>query len=64
MTEFSIKELRARKNVSQEEAAKGIGVSIQTYNRWELYGVGSAKMKNIKRAAEYFGVSVDEIKVA
>ena len=33
--QFTLKELRARKNETQEQVADAIGVSLQTYNSWE-----------------------------
>ena len=35
MQQYTLKELRARKNMTQVEVAKEIGVSAQTYNAWE-----------------------------
>ena len=32
---YSLKELRARKNWTQCETAKRLGISPQTYNAWE-----------------------------
>jgi DNA-binding XRE family transcriptional regulator len=60
---YSIKELRARKNNTQEEVAKAIGVTPQTYCAWEkdLHNVGISKVHAL---AEYFGVKIDDIKYA
>lgn len=35
MQQYTIKELRARKNITQAETAEKIGISVQTYNVWE-----------------------------
>ena len=35
MRQYSLKELRARKNMTQAEVAENIGISTQTYNAWE-----------------------------
>lgn len=35
MRQYTLKELRARKNMTQADIAKEIGVSPQTYNAWE-----------------------------
>lgn len=58
---FTLKELRARKDKTQIEVAKDLGISYQTYNAWEqdLSNVGVSKVYAL---AEYFGVTIDEIK--
>lgn len=58
---FTLKELRARKDKTQIEVAKDIGISYQTYNAWEqdLSNVGISKVYGL---ANYFGVTIDEIK--
>lgn len=58
---FTLKELRARKDKTQIEVAKDLGISYQTYNAWEqdLSNVGIGKVYAL---AEYFGVRIDEIK--
>jgi transcriptional regulator with XRE-family HTH domain len=58
---FTLKELRARKNKTQIQVAKDLGISYQTYNAWEqnLSNVGISKVYTL---AEYFGVAIDEIK--
>ena len=33
--QFTLKELRARKNETQAQTAEALGVSVQTYNAWE-----------------------------
>lgn len=35
MQQFTVKELRARKNLTQAQSAEKLGVSLQTYNAWE-----------------------------
>lgn len=57
---FTLKELRARKNKTQIQVAKDLGISYQTYNAWEqnLSNVGISKVYAL---AEYFGVTVDDI---
>lgn len=52
-----LKELRARKRVSQETAAYEIGVSTRAYRNWE--GGGGIKDGNVPKVAEYFAVSAD-----
>lgn len=63
MSEVSIKELRARNNLTQRDVAKAIGISVQTYNNWEVNGIALVKLENIKRLADYYGVPLDTIKV-
>jgi DNA-binding XRE family transcriptional regulator len=58
--QYSLKELRARKNWTQAETAKKLGVSTQTYNAWES-DFGKVRARDGKRIAELFGVTLDEI---
>lgn len=57
---FSIRELRARKRVTQKQAASDLGISISTYNAWEkdISGVAIGKVAAL---ADYFGVRLEEI---
>lgn len=57
---FSLKELRARKNKTQEQVAKDIGVSTQTYNAWER-DVSGVAISKVKALATYFGCRIDDI---
>lgn len=57
---FTIKELRARKNVTQAKAAKDLGVSVQTYNAWEK-DISNVKVSKVLTIAEYYGVSLNDI---
>lgn len=57
---YTLKELRARKDVTQEQAAKDLGVSTQTYNAWER-DVSNVAISKVMRVAEYFGVDLEEI---
>lgn len=61
MQQYSLKELRARKDVTQKEAARNLGVSAATYNLWEQHPE-IIKISNFKLLAEYFGVNILEIK--
>lgn len=60
MQQFSLKELRARKNLTQSEVAKEIGVSTQTYNAWER-DVSNVAIGKVKALADFFGVTIGEI---
>lgn len=61
MMKFSLKELRARKNETQEEVAKNLGISTQTYCAWEK-DISNVAVSKVYALAEYFGVTIDEIK--
>ena len=57
---YTLRELRARKNVTQKTAAEGIGVSSQTYNAWEK-DIRQIKLENLIKVANYFEVTIDQI---
>lgn len=58
--QYTLKELRARKDKTQAEVAADLGVSAQTYCAWErdISGVAISKVNDV---AKYFGVRLDEI---
>lgn len=60
MRQYSIKELRARKNITQAEAAREIGISVQTYNAWEK-DISKVAIGKVKAIADFFGVTIGEI---
>ena len=60
--QFTIRELRARKNVTQKQVAKDLGISYQTYNAWEQ-DISNVGISKVYALANYFGVTIDEIKV-
>ena len=53
-------ELRKQNNLSQEKLAELVGVSRQTISKWEL-GETSPDIKQAKRLAEIFRVSLDQL---
>ena len=57
---FTIKELRARKNVTQAKAAEDLGVSVQTYNAWEK-DISNVGVSKVLAVAVYYGVSLNDI---
>lgn len=59
---FTLKELRARKNKTQAEAAKELNISTQTYNNWEN-NPRKIKLREALKLAKYFDVDIGEIKV-
>lgn len=60
MQQFTLKELRARKNLTQSEVAYKIGVSPQTYNAWEK-NISNVSISKVKALADFFGVTIGEI---
>ncbi len=60
MQQYTLKELRARKNMTQYEVAKNIGISTQTYNAWER-DVSNVAISKVKALADLFEVTIGEI---
>lgn len=60
MQQYSLKELRARKNMTQAEVAENIGVSTQTYNAWEK-DISNVAIGKVKALADLFEVTIGEI---
>jgi len=58
--QFTLKELRARKNLTQMQVAKDLGVSVQTYNAWER-DISNVAVSKVQAVAKYYGVSLGEI---
>lgn len=57
---FSLKELRARKNLTQKQAAKALGVSPTTYNAWEK-DISKVAVSKVQAVADFYGVSLGQI---
>lgn len=57
---YSIRELRARKHVTQKQAARDLGISVSTYNAWER-DVSGVAISKVSALANYFGVRLEEI---
>lgn len=57
---YTIKELRARKNETQQQSAEALGISVQTYNAWER-DISNVAISKVMSVAEHFGVQIDEI---
>lgn len=55
-----LKELRLRRNISQEEVARNIGITRSAYSHYEINNRQPVYETLIKLAA-YFGVSLDYI---
>ncbi len=60
MQQYTLKELRARKNMTQVEVAKKIGVSTQTYNAWER-DISNVAIGKVQALADFFGVTIGQI---
>lgn len=58
---YTLKELRARKDLTQREVAEDLGISYQTYNAWEQ-DISGVAISKVYAVAEYFGVTIDELK--
>lgn len=59
---YTLRELRARKNKTQEEVAKSLGIATQTYNAWER-DISNVGISKVYAVANYFGVKIDEIQI-
>ena len=55
-----IRNARLKKNLKQENAAKLVGVTVQTYSKWEN-GKTEPKASQIAKLSEILGVSTNEI---
>lgn len=60
--QFTLKELRARKDKTQAQVATDLGISTPTYNAWEN-DISNVAISKVIALAEYFGVRLSEIKV-
>ncbi|MGI6077333.1 MAG: helix-turn-helix transcriptional regulator [Fastidiosipilaceae bacterium] len=58
---YSLRELRARKNVTQKQAASDLGISTTTYNAWER-DISRVAIGKVAQVARYYGVNLEEIK--
>ena len=62
MSQYTLKELRARKNETQQQTAEALGISPQTYNAWEK-DISNVGISKVLALADHFGVKLDEIKI-
>ncbi len=58
--QYTLKELRARKDKTQAEVSAELGISQPTYNAWEK-DVSKVPFGQVWKMAMYFDVTVDEI---
>lgn len=57
---YTLRELRARKKVTQQQAAEALGVSTTTYNAWEQ-DISNIAVSKVQSVATYYGVTLNEI---
>lgn len=57
---FSLKELRARKNLTQRQVAHDLGISLATYNAWEK-DISNVAVSKALAVADYYGVPLGQI---
>lgn len=57
---YTLKELRARKDETQQQVADGLGISVQTYNAWEK-DISNVAVSKVQAVAHYFGVELSDI---
>lgn len=60
--QYSLKELRARKNWTQKETAKRLGISVQTYNAWER-DISKVAVGKVIAVADLFEVNLSDLKI-
>ncbi len=53
----NLRGLRIAKGLTQERAAREVGVNLQTYGNWERRTLPS--VVNLKKLSEFFNVSVE-----
>lgn len=58
---YELKAIRKRSNLSQKEAAEQLGVNPGTYRNWEQCKNQPQKSSEVKRLADFFGVTVSEL---
>ena len=58
--QYTLKELRARKDKTQEQVANDLGISLQTYNAWEK-NISNVAISKVIAVANYYGVQVGDI---
>lgn len=61
MEKYTLKELRARKNLTQKEAAEKVGITENTWISWES-GKTYPNVKQIWDLENLFGVAFADIK--
>ncbi len=57
---YSLRAIRINKGETQEQAAKGIGISIETLANYEK-GITFPDIPILKKVEEYYGVNYNDI---
>lgn len=57
---YTLKELRAKYDKTQEEVARDLGVSTQTYCAWEK-DISNVAVSKVQAVANYYGVRLTQI---
>ena len=60
MITYSLKAIRTNKGETQEEAAKGIGISVDTLGKYER-GITYPDIPILKKIEEHYGVGYNDI---
>lgn len=60
MRKYSLKELRARYNLTQQDMANRLNIALATYNRWENFP-DNMQVKDVRAICQIFGITMDEI---
>lgn len=58
--QFTLKELRAKKDLTQVQVARDLGISPQTYCAWER-NISNVAVSKVKALADYYGVKIGQI---
>lgn len=61
-TTFSLRELRARKDKTQQQVAADLGVSVATYCAWEK-DISNVAVSKVQAVADYYGVAIGQISI-
>lgn len=56
----TLRAIRINKNLTQNEAAKGIGISVETLANYEK-GITSPDIINLKKIEKFYGVNYNDI---
>ena len=55
---MNLKELRIKRNISQNQAAEALGISLRTYQNYE-YNQREPNIEMINKLADFYGVTTD-----
>ena len=58
---YELKQLRKKKGITQNEAAKEFGVPLSTYRNWEQLKNMPRDNVTLKKIADYFDVSMEAL---